>query len=478
MKYKVCALVAGLLIVGLLQVPSAWADAQPRVLLITGNGNDKEHDYAYPAWNHEFFNDEIVQILEGLVQVRVSDDLSLLNDRDLAGFDLIVNNSMFLTPTQDQLDAFFRFIARGKSYLALHAGLASFLNSERYAQLIGGHFVNADNQKEFEVFTFDAWYGYDYNDQVQHPVTRGLPNFRIEDELYLLQANTAELEVIARAENHPVLWWRPWDKGKAMGLALGHGREAVQNPGYRKLLRNSVRWLVGYPILGTVREGIFPAGVGAVDHYLDLDDLIHSAGGALSYRIAENSNPELVRVGIDGENRINLVFVPGREGSAAIALQAQGANGLAAATDFKVSVRPKGSGNLARYHGVSALTSSNEVRKYTANPAAVLDGDPDSRWSSDYRDLNWITLDLGEAYRLNRVKLLWEGAYARSYEIQVSQDAELWSTVHRQEQGDGGTDEIAFDPVPARFVRLQGGERATRWGYSLYEFEVYGEGSD
>ncbi|MCW8125868.1 discoidin domain-containing protein [Microbulbifer halophilus] len=472
-KYRLVAL---LLAIALLYwVPSRAAEL-PRVLLLTGSGENRQQ-HGYPDWQPELFSRDIARLLEGIAEVEVSEDLSLLNERTLADYELIINNSLFLTPSQEQLDAFFNFIAGGQSYLALDMGLASFLNAPRYRELIGGHLVGGDGPHEYEVFTFDAWYGYDYNDQQQHPVARGQPNFRIHDELFVVQPGTDEIEVIARAENHPVLWWRPWQEGRAMGMALGHKRSAIENPGYRRLLRNSVRWLLGYPIVEQVAEGVFPRGTGEVDDYIDLNRISHLAGDSegLRYRIAGNSNPQLVQAVVDEAGRVDLAFADGGNGSASLNVEVLSPRGLVGKTAFEVSVRPPGSGNLARYHGVSAVSSSSEVRKYTADPGFVRDGDEGSRWSSNYEDHNWIYLDLGESYRIDKVKLLWEGAYGRDYDIQVSGNEREWSTVHRQPDGDGGVDEIELDPVDARYVRLLARERATRWGYSLYEFEVYGD---
>ena len=40
--------------------------------------------------------------------------------------------------------------------------------------------------------------------------------------------------------------------------------------------------------------------------------------------------------------------------------------------------------------------------------------------------------------------------------------------------GKGGEETITFDATKARYVRMQGVERALPYGYSIYEFEVYG----
>ena len=43
--------------------------------------------------------------------------------------------------------------------------------------------------------------------------------------------------------------------------------------------------------------------------------------------------------------------------------------------------------------------------------------------------------------------------------------------------GDGGTDDLSFPAVAARYVRMLGVQPATAYGYSIYEFEVYGTAS-
>lgn len=50
----------------------------------------------------------------------------------------------------------------------------------------------------------------------------------------------------------------------------------------------------------------------------------------------------------------------------------------------------------------------------------AVDGDDATRWSSEFqRNPQWIYVDLGQNYDLNKVRILWETAYATEYEIQV-----------------------------------------------------------
>lgn len=106
-------------------------------------------------------------------------------------------------------------------------------------------------------------------------------------------------------------------------------------------------------------------------------------------------------------------------------------------------------------------------------PEYAVDADLTTRWSSEFSDPQWITLDLGEVFPISKVKLTWETAYAKSYFIQVSKDNRSWEKVYHTDQGDGGVDEIVFDPREARYVRLIGLQRGTEYGYSLFDFRIF-----
>jgi len=105
----------------------------------------------------------------------------------------------------------------------------------------------------------------------------------------------------------------------------------------------------------------------------------------------------------------------------------------------------------------------------------VTDGSSGSRWSSRYDDDQWVYVDLGESKEISTVVLNWEAAYARAYKLQVSDDARDWKDVYGTSEGRGGVDRIALKSVRGRYVRMLGIRRATQFGYSLYEMEVYGK---
>ena len=130
-------------------------------------------------------------------------------------------------------------------------------------------------------------------------------------------------------------------------------------------------------------------------------------------------------------------------------------------------------------HAAPALLSQGRPvtassQEHYGTPAAdAVDGNLGTRWSSAASDGQWLQVDLGSSVALSQVVLRWEAAYAKAYRIELSTDGTTWSTAYSTATGAGGTETIAVSGT-ARYVRMQGVTRATGYGYSLWEFQVYG----
>ena len=119
-----------------------------------------------------------------------------------------------------------------------------------------------------------------------------------------------------------------------------------------------------------------------------------------------------------------------------------------------------------------ATSSSNE--NVGTTPNLTVDGNvTGTRWSSAVGDPQWIQIDLGSIQDVCHVKLTWEAAYGTAYQIQLSNDAATWSTIYSTTTGDGGVDDLTGLTGSGRYIRMYGTARATAYGYSLWEFEVY-----
>ncbi|WP_328913643.1 discoidin domain-containing protein [Streptomyces sp. NBC_00223] len=124
--------------------------------------------------------------------------------------------------------------------------------------------------------------------------------------------------------------------------------------------------------------------------------------------------------------------------------------------------------------GKPATASSTENAGTPAS--AAVDGDPGTRWSSAASDPQWVQVDLGSTQAISQVVLNWETAYAKSFKIQTSANGTAWTDIYSTTTGPGGVQTLAVNGS-GRYVRVYGTVRATQYGYSLWEFQVYGGGT-
>ncbi|KAA9039424.1 hypothetical protein FW778_11420 [Ginsengibacter hankyongi] len=118
------------------------------------------------------------------------------------------------------------------------------------------------------------------------------------------------------------------------------------------------------------------------------------------------------------------------------------------------------------------VVASSQVSGLPAS--AACDSSMCTRWGSNYSDPQWIYVDLGATYDLCEVVIKWETALARDFKIQVSGDAVNWTTI------DYITGNVSHDnylPLQGsgRYVRVYGIASGTSYGYSIWEFQVYGQ---
>ena len=128
--------------------------------------------------------------------------------------------------------------------------------------------------------------------------------------------------------------------------------------------------------------------------------------------------------------------------------------------------------------GKSTTASSSEDSGTL--PEYINDGDFNTRWSSEWQDNEYITIDLEQYSFIDHITLHWETAYASQFAILITDEQPSSSTLssplpssatYYQSSGDVQTIPVAKS---GRYITLIGIERATAYGISLYELEAYG----
>jgi hypothetical protein len=138
--------------------------------------------------------------------------------------------------------------------------------------------------------------------------------------------------------------------------------------------------------------------------------------------------------------------------------------------------------------GASGLCASALLTKPTtpavSSPSPIqaaskaVDGNTGTRWESAYSDPQWIYVDLGAVKTITEVRIDWQHAAAKDYRVDVSNDAVTWSAPVVTRTGGAAVDHRIDDltglSASGRYVRVYGTARATAYGYSIWELQVFG----
>ncbi len=184
-------------------------------------------------------------------------------------------------------------------------------------------------------------------------------------------------------------------------------------------------------------------------------------------------------VSVDSFGSQKVIFnftAPAEPGDYEMQATILGADGQTVASDRAFPVISEADQMAKAGYPVTAATASSERSQNNFQLAAInATRDNGIGWSSEFAvDPQWIALDLGTSREIGRVVLNWQTAYATSYRLETSPDGQNWTQVYSTDAGKGGIETLTFSPVTARWVRMLGIKRATKFGYFLWGFHVYG----
>ena len=201
--------------------------------------------------NHGF--DKSAEVIHGFLdsadglEAQLESDKEILTSPSLGEFDVLLFGTGFTRVvvgpdggvvrerdlTLAQEDGLFRYVAGGKGLVGVH-GTAWWVDA-RAVTLLGGHANWHPPGLTFTVTIEDS----------SHPVTRGLSDFEVEDEIYM-SAWDPGLRILATAEwsgkQHPMAWVRSYEAGRVFYTTLGHTADTFHRPAMQRLVTQGVRW--------------------------------------------------------------------------------------------------------------------------------------------------------------------------------------------------------------------------------------------
>ena len=165
---------------------------------------------------------------------------------------------------------------------------------------------------------------------------------------------------------------------------------------------------------------------------------------------------------------------PTTAGTSNVTVTAKDTTGAAGSASFSWVASSGGGGGCGSTNlALNAPTTASSVQSSSLPATAATDGNTGTRWSSAFSDPQWLEVDLGSTRSVCQVVLDWETAYATAFQIQTSADGSTWTTIFSTTTGTGGTQTLNVTGS-GRYIRMYGTTRATQYGYSLWEFEVFG----
>ncbi len=218
------------------------AGAAPvKVLLIAGDDVAPYHD-----WRDISESTRDVLVASGRFDVKVCEDPMILESKTaLAKYDVILMT--IYTNTDSSItdlakENLLSFVEGGKGFVVQHLASASFKDWDEFGKLCGRKWVmgksghNARSVFDVKIVKKD------------HPITEGLEDFKIFDELYSKLQGDEKIDVLVSAYSdfskteEPLIFTRPYGKGRSVHNAFGHDFKAIKNPTMQKLICRSVEW--------------------------------------------------------------------------------------------------------------------------------------------------------------------------------------------------------------------------------------------
>ena len=225
---------------------SSWARAaeQPakiHVLIVTGDDVAPFHD-----WRGISEATRQVLVTSGKFDVRVCEDPEILSSaRALDRYDVVVFllfNRSLPTLSEAGRKNLLQFVREGNGFYVQHLASASYRDWPEFRKLCGRYWVmGTSGHSPRGIFTCKI---VDKN----HPITRGMKDFKTYDELYSRLQGGEPIQVLVEADSawskrtEPIVFVHNYGKGRCVHNTLGHDRKAIMNPNCRELIVRGVQW--------------------------------------------------------------------------------------------------------------------------------------------------------------------------------------------------------------------------------------------
>lgn len=237
---KILVLVAMVAMVFCMGAQPAAKPTPIKVLLITGD------DVGAHPWREMSETTREILVSSGKFDVKVAEDpLILESETALKNYDviafLIYSAKLKELPGQAQ-ENLLNYVKGGKGFFVQHLASASFPTWAEFGKLCGRKWVMGTSghgpRSVFQSKIVDK----------QHPITAGLSDFDVDDELYAKLQGNEKIQVLVTADSdwskatEPLVFVQNYGKGRVVHNAFGHDRKALMTPEVQKIIARGTEW--------------------------------------------------------------------------------------------------------------------------------------------------------------------------------------------------------------------------------------------
>ncbi len=217
------------------------AEAKLKVLVVWG-----DHPFNQPAFWQMFKDNHDIAYTE----VEHKNASEVYERDDLLTYNVVVLYDLWQKITDEQKKGFLSLFEKGVGLVVLHHALATYQAWPEFEKAVGGKFLLAPEKKDGVVVTPGSGTGGGpLNIHVcskDHPITKDMEDFKLQDEYYnkcrVSPAVTVLLMTDCPGNQKEVAWCREQGKSRVAYIMSGHDQKVYNDPNYRKVLANAIKW--------------------------------------------------------------------------------------------------------------------------------------------------------------------------------------------------------------------------------------------
>jgi len=221
------------------------------VLLVSMSTSAKKLNVLIVTGGHDFDREPFFQMFDsfqdiGYTEIKHPEATQKLGTIKSKTFDAVVFYDMPKSISDAEKTNYHNLLKTGKGMVFLHHSLASYQEWPEFIQIIGGKYHEEPNSPASSTYHHDVSFKV-YIKDPKHPVTKGISEFEIFDEVY---GNTEVLQGVVPllTTDHPessstIGWTHEVKNSRVVYLQPGHDKNAFFNPNYRKLVSQAIAYV-------------------------------------------------------------------------------------------------------------------------------------------------------------------------------------------------------------------------------------------